>query len=237
VLNMPTAGKVFTSIEFKSLADVAVTLEGYRVEETFEEEEAKFDLITEIANVSIEDELLTGLYSYDYIVHNFHRGKLVPTPATKEVLFSFTELDGRTFITIVDKKAIANRVANKLSDIVFGEMGVIVEARILPETLKKYHLANPEDTKVIFFENMNIPNINKMSLYGPDVVETKLFKEYSARGDPWYILTKSKKQGHTVGLVRDGSVTLFNRVDQGQYLQFIKDEILGMTQPPRTIED
>ena len=234
---MPTAGKVFTSIEFKSLADVAVTLEGYRVEETFEEEEAKFDLITEIANVSIEDELLTGLYSYDYIVHNFHRGKLVPTPATKEVLFSFTELDGRTFITIVDKKAIANRVANKLSDIVFGEMGVIVEARILPETLKKYHLANPEDTKVIFFENMNIPNINKMSLYGPDVVETKLFKEYSARGDPWYILTKSKKQGHTVGLVRDGSVTLFNRVDQGQYLQFIKDEILGMTQPPRTIED
>lgn len=237
MLNMPTAGKVFTSIEFKSLADVAVTLEGYRVEETFEEEEAKFDLITEIANVSIEDELLTGLYSYDYIVHNFHRGKLVPTPATKEVLFSFTELDGRTFITIVDKKAIANRVANKLSDIVFGEMGVIVEARILPETLKKYHLANPEDTKVIFFENMNIPNINKMSLYGPDVVETKLFKEYSARGDPWYILTKSKKQGHTVGLVRDGSVTLFNRVDQGQYLQFIKDEILGMTQPPRTIED
>ena len=237
MLNMPTAGKVFTSIEFKSLADVAVTLEGYRVEETFEEEEAKFDLITEIANVSIEDELLTGLYSYDYIVHNFHRGKLVPTPATKEVLFSFTELDGRSFTTIVDKKAIANRVANKLSDIVFGEMGVIVEARILPETLKKYHLANPEDTKVIFFENMNIPNINKMSLYGPDVVETKLFKEYSARGDPWYILTKSKKQGHTVGLVRDGSVTLFNRVDQGQYLQFIKDEILGMTQPPRTIED
>jgi len=234
---MPTAGKVFTSIEFKSLANIAVTLEGYRVEETFEEEEVKFDLITEIANVSIEDELLTGLYSYDYIVHNFHRGKLVPTPATKEVLFSFTELDGRTFTTIVDKKAIANRVANKLSDIVFGEMGVIVEARILPETLKKYHLANPEDTKVIFFENMNIPNINKMSLYGPDVVETSLFREYSARGDPWYILTKSKKQGHTVGLVRDGSVTLFNRVDQGQYLQFIKDEILGMTQPPRAIED
>lgn len=237
MLDMPTAGKVFTSIEFKSLADVAVTLEGYRVEETFEEEEVKIDLITEIANISIEDELLTALYSYDYIVHNYHRGKLVPTPATKEVLFSFTELDGRTFTTIVDKKAIANRVANKLSEIVFGEMGVIVEARILPETLKEYHLANPEDTKVIFFENMNIPNINKMSLYGPDVVETSLFKEYTARGDPWYILTKSKKQGHTVGLVRDGSVTLFNRVDQGQYLQFIKEEILGMTQPPRTLED
>ncbi len=237
MFNMPTAGKVFTSIEYKSLADIAVTLEGYRVDETFEEDEIKIELITEIANISIEDELLTGLYSYDHIIHNFHRGKLVPTPATKEVLFSFTELNGRTFATIVDKKAIANRVANKLSDIVFGEMGVIVETRILPETLKDYHLANPEGTKVIFFENMNIPNINKLSLYGPDVVETNLFKEYTARGDPWYILTKSKKQGHTVGLVRDGSVTLFNRVDQGQYLQFIKEEILGMTQPPRTIND
>jgi hypothetical protein len=112
-------------------------------------------------------------------------------------------------------------------------MGVIVEARILPETLKKFHLENKESTKVIFFENMDIPNINKLSLYGPDVVDTKLFKEYDAIGDPWYVLTKSKKFGHTVGLVRDSSVTIFNSIDQGQYLQYLKEEIVPMTQPPR----
>ena len=144
------------------------------------------------------------------------------------MLFAFTEIEESTYLIVVGKKAIANRLANRL-----GEMGVIVEARILPETLKEFHLNNPENTRVIFFENMNIPTINKLSLYGPDIVSTSLFKEYAARGDPWYVLTKSKKHGHTVGLVRDGSVTLFNSVDQGQYLQYVKEEILPMTQPPR----
>ncbi len=231
---MPTAGKVFVSTEFMPLSDISVAFEGFRVEESYEEGEVNLDLVTEVVNVSLEDEFLTGLYSYDYVVHNYHRGKVLPSPVTKEVLFAFTIFEERVYLTVVDKKAIANRLANRLSEIAFGEMGVIVEARILPETLREFHLANPESTRVIFFENMDIPNINKLSLYGPDIVSTSLFKEYDAMGDPWYVLTKSKRYGHTVGLVRDGSITLFNSVDQGQYLQYVKEEILPMTQPPRS---
>lgn len=232
---MPTAGKVFVSTEHMPLQDISARLEGYREEEEYEEGEVALELVTEVANVSVEEEILTGLYSYDYVVHNYHRGKVLPSPATKEVLFAFTDLEGRTYLAVVDKKAIANRIANRLSEIAFGEMGVIVEARILPDTLKEFHLANPESTRVIFFENMDIPNINKLSLYGPDIVGTSLFEEYTARGDPWYVLTKSKRHGHTVGVVRDGSVTLFNTVDQGQYLQYVREEILPMTQPPRSM--
>ena len=234
---MPTAGKVFVSTEFAPLVDISTRLEGFREEDTYQEGEINLELTTEVVNLSIEEGILTGLYSYDYVVHNYHRGSVLPSPATKEVLFAFTELDGRIFLAVVDKKAIANRVANRLSEIAFGAMGAIVEARILPETLKEFHLANPESTKVIFFENMDIPNINKLSLYGPDIVSTSLFEEYAARGDPWYVLTKSKKHGHTVGLVRDGSVTLLNSVDQGQYLLYVKEEIIPMTQPPRARVD
>jgi len=230
---MPTAGKAFAATEHAPLADISARLEGFREEETYEEGDAHIELVTEITNVSINEGILTGLYSYDHVVHNYHRGKILPSPATKEVLFAFTEIEESTYLVIVDKKAVANRLANRLSEIAFGEMGVIVEARILPDTLKEFHLNNPENTRVIFFENMDIPNFNKLSLYGPDIVSTSLFKEYAARGDPWYVLTKSKKHGHTVGLVRDGPLTLFNSVDQGQYLQYVKEEILPMTQPPR----
>ena len=230
---MPTAGKVFVSTEYLPLADISVGLQGFREEETYKEGDLEFDLITEVANLSLAEDGLTGLYSYDYIVHHYHRGKITPAAATREVLFSFTDLNDRIYLTVVEKKAVANRVANRLSELAFGEAGVIVEARILPETLKAFHLANPESTKVIFFENMDIPNVNKLSLYGPDLTGTSLFDEYAARGDPWYILTRSKKHGHTVGLVRDGSVTIFNTVDQGQYLQYVKDEVLPMAQPPR----
>jgi len=230
---MPTAGKAFVSTEYLPLPDLSVNLEGFKVEETYEEGEVEFDLVTEVVNLSLVEDTLTGLYSYDYMVHHYHRGQITASPATKEVLFAFTEFEDLIYLIVVDKKVIANRVANRLSEVAFGEMGVIVEARILPETLKEFHLANPESTRVIFFENMDIPNVNKLSLYGPDLTGTSLFDEYAARGDPWYILTRSRKHGHTVGLVRDGSVTIFNTVDQGQYLQYVKDEVLPMTQPPR----
>ena len=39
-------------------------------------------------------------------------------------------------------------------------------------------MKNPEDTKVTFFDNVDIPNINKLSLYGPDLVGTSLFEDY-----------------------------------------------------------
>jgi hypothetical protein len=230
---MPTAGKIFVSTEYRKLAELAAALEGYKVEEEYTEGDFKLNLLTEVANVSITDNILTGLYSYDYVIYNYHRGKVNPAAATKEVLFSVNEYQNRIYLAVVDKKAIANRVANRLSEIAYGEMGVIVEARILPETLKKFHVANKEGTKVIFFENMDIPNINKLSLYGPDLVDTKLFKEYDRIGDLWYVLAKSKKYGYTVGLVRDGSVTIFNTVDQGQYLQYVREEVIPMTQPPR----
>ncbi|MFQ6053263.1 MAG: hypothetical protein ACE5OO_03405 [Candidatus Bathyarchaeia archaeon] len=224
---------MFVSTEYRPLPEISAALEGFRHEETYREGEAEFDLLAEVVNLSLVEETLTGLYSYDYVVHHVHRGRVTPSPATKEVLFAFTDLDRLIYLTVVEKKQIANRVANRLSEVAFGEMGVIVEARILPETLKAFHQANPESTRVIFFENMDIPNVNKLSLYGPDLAGTSLFDEYAARGDPWYVLTRSRKHGHTVGLVRDGSVTIFNTVDQGQYLQYVRDEVLPMTQPPR----
>lgn len=230
---MPTAGKVFVALEPSPLGEIAARLQGWREEEVYREGDYEFTLIAEVANLTLGETSLTGLYSYDYVVHNYHRGRIIPSPATREALFSFNEYQDNLFLIVVEKKEIANRIANRLSEILYGEMGRIVEARILPETLKEFHLANPEHTSVIFFENMDIPNVNKLSLYGPDLTGTSLFDQYAARGDPWYVLTKSRKHDHTVGIVRDGSVTIFNRVDKGEYLRYVADEILPLIQPPR----
>ena len=230
---LPTAGKVFITLEPTPLGDIAAGLQGWREEEVYKEGDYEFTLITEVANLTLGEIFLTGLYSYDYVVHNYHRGRITPSPVTREVFFSFTMFQENLFLTVVEKKDVANRIANRLSEIIYGEMGQILEARILPETLRDFHVANPENTSVIFFENMDIPNLNKLSLYGPDLTGTPLFNQYAARGDPWYILTKSRKHGHTVGIVRDGSVTIFNRVDKGEYIRYVAEEIIHLTQPPR----
>ena len=222
---MVTAGKVFRLVEPTPLSDLASKLDGYRREEEYEESDYKFSLITEVVGLMPRENTLTGLYSHDYVTHAFHRGKTVPLPRTVDAMFNFTQHKERVFLTVVEKKRLANFIANKLSGITYEKLGHIVEARIPPETLRIFHSKNPEDTKITFFDNVDIPNVNKLSLYGPDLVDTTLFEEYGKHGDLWYIVARSKEYGYVVGVTRDVSVTIFNIKDKNRYLEYVKKEI------------
>jgi len=224
---MVVAGKVFRLSEALPLEEIASKLDGYRVEEPYEEGDYKFTLVTEVVGLlpKPEENMLRGVYSHDYIIHVFHRGKVAPLPRTVEALFSFSKLEDATFLTVVEKKRLANFIANKLSEILFDKIGGIVEARIPPETLREFHLKNPEDTKITFFDNVDIPNVNKLSLYGPDLVNTSLFEDYCKHGDLWYIVARAREYGYVVGITRDASVTIFNLTDKEKYLEYVAKEI------------
>jgi len=222
---MVVAGKVFRQSEQLSIAEIASRLDKYHTEEHYEEGDYEFSLITEVAGLVAKGKLLRGVYSHDYVTQIFHRGKILPTPRTIEALFSFSDYQGTTFLTIVEKKRLANSVANDLSKILFEKAGGILEARISPETLKKFHLKNPEDTKITFFDNVDIPNIDKLSLYGPDLINTSLFEDYGKHGDLWYVVARSKAYGYVVGVTRDASVTVFNLADKEPYLEYVAKEI------------
>jgi hypothetical protein len=219
------AGKIFRLTEPLSLEEIVSKLDGLHVEEDYEEGDSKFKLITEVVNLLNKEKMLRGIYSHDYVLHVFHRGKVEPLPRTVEALFSFTEHEGSMFLTIVEKKRLANFIANKLSETMFEKIGGVLEAKIPPETLKDYHLKNPEDTKITFFDNVDIPNVNKLSLYGPDLANTSLFEDYAKHGDLWYVVARSKAFGYVVGITRDASVTIFNLTDEEKYVDYVKKEI------------
>ena len=222
---MVVAGKVFRLVEPLSLVETASRLDGFRIEEPYEEGDYKFTLVTEVVGLLPKENMLRGVYSHDYVMHVFHRGKIIPLPRTVEALFSFSEHEEAMFLTVVEKKRVANFIANKLSEILFEKRGGVVEARISPETLKEFHLKNPEDTKITFFDNVDIPNVNKLSLYGPDLMNTSLFEDYGEHGDLWYIVARSKKYGYVVGVTRDVSVTIFNLTEKERYLEYVAKEI------------
>ena len=145
---MVVAGKIFRLSEPLSIAEIASRLEDYHTEESYEEGDYKFTLVTEVVGLLPKENILRGVYSHDYVLHVFHRGKVAPLPRTVEALFSFTQREGITFLAVVEKKRLANFIANKLSEILFEKMGGILEAKIPPEILKEFHLKNPEDTKI-----------------------------------------------------------------------------------------
>jgi hypothetical protein len=226
---MVVAGKIFRLSEPLSTAEIASRLEGYHIEESYEEGDHKFTLVTEVVGLLPKENMLRGIYSHDYVIHVFHRGKVTPLPRTVEALFSFAQHEAATFLTVVEKKRLANFIANKLSEILFEKMGGVVEARIPPEVLREFHFKNPEDTKITFFDNVDIPNVNKLSLYGPDLISTSLFEDYCKHGDLWYVVARSKEYGYVVGITRDASVTIFNLTDKERYLEYVTKEIYPLT--------
>jgi hypothetical protein len=222
---MVVAGKIFKFTQALSIVEIAQKLNGYHVEEPYEEGDYNFTLITEVVGLMPKPNMLTGIFSNDYVMHVYHRGKSAPLPRTTEATFGFAKAEATTFLTVVEKKRVANFIANKLSEILFEKVGVIVEARIPPETLKEFHNKNPEDTKITFFDDVDIPNVDKLSLYGPDLNNTSLFEEYMKHGNLWYVVGKSKETGYVVGITRQASVTIFNLTDKNKYIDYITKEI------------
>lgn len=219
---MVLAAKIFKVNEPIDMKSIARKLSGYHIEEEIEDGKK---LVTEIVDLDLIGESLTGIYLKDELIYINRRGEKVPTIITLEAPFKFNKYHEKLLLTVIGKKNWANYVANELSKIIFIAIGVIVEAKINPETLKKYHEENPEATKVIFFDNVDIPNINKLSLYGEDLKNTTLYLQYLSHGTIWYIVARSRKHGYIIGLTRNCVVTAFSKVNQYELLRFIEEEI------------
>lgn len=225
---MVLAGKVFVVKEEIDIPTISGKLKGYRTEQDFEYGGEKIPLITEIMKLNMTQESLEGVLSQDCAFTVHHRdGERVVTK-TAESPFTFYKSGERTFLIVLEKKRAANNIANLLSKILFISVGGIVESRIQPETLRKFHEQNPEDTKVIFFDGVNIPNIEKLSLYGSGLANTILYSDYSSRGGIWYMVFKSRKYGIVVGVTRNGVVTAFSEVEPAEFLSYIKTEIIPL---------
>jgi hypothetical protein len=226
---MVSAGKVFKLREELDLSTAATKLSGYRKEEPFEEEQASFNLITEIHSLAFrEDGSLSGVFSKDIVFHVLHHGNLVPVPKTLEAPFVFAKRGDSLLLFVVEKKERANNIANLLSEILFITAGSIVEARIDPNVLRNFHERNIEGTKVVFFEDVDIPNINKLSLYGSSLSNTSLYIDYLSHGKIWYAVMTSKKYGYIVGLTRTAIVTIFGNIGLPEFITYVADEIFPL---------
>ncbi len=220
---MPTAGKIFRYREDLSLEEINEKLEGYEVSIGSEE---GIPLITDIPTLRLSEDELEGLYRYDGVVIHRHRSGLQVTPMTTDAPFIFKHKEGEIFVIIIAKKVVANKVANELSKILHGEVGAIVEVMINPRAVEHFYEAG-EGTKVLFLDEMTIPNMKKLAMYGENVLQTNLFGEYSEDGEPWYVVVKTKT-GYTAGLVRDAAVTVFNLVDMLTFLSFLEESIFPL---------
>ena len=225
---MVLAGKVFLVRESSDMDVLAEKLKAFRVETETTVEYQDFKLLSEVGDLSIGKGILEGTYSFDSVFTVRQRDKAVPVARTYEAPFSFNLFKDRLFLTVYDKKNRANNIANEMSKAVFLSLGQIVEARIEADTLRKFHEANFDDTKVIFYDDIDIPNISKLSLYGAELGNTSLYTDYMSHGKLWYIVFRSKKFGYVLGLTRNCILTGVSRMELPDFMLVIRDQVLPL---------
>ena len=181
-----------------------------------------------MSELTLQDDSLTGIFSQDQIMEVFHRGENTHVPRTLEAPFIFREYNGKMLLIVLEKKLRANNIANQLSKTLFITTGEIVEARIPAENLKKFHDENLENTKIVFFDDIDVPNVDKLSLYGSELGDTSLYADYSSHGSIWYTVVKSSKYGYVIGLTRTSVVTVFSRVERQDFVKYIFDEVFPL---------
>ena len=229
---MPVSAKIFLHQETIPLEEAAERLNGWNEEETFEAAPGKdYTLLTNIMEVEHNDEELSGIYAYDLVATHIWRGEVSYTPFTTTAPFIFTEQDDQKFLIVLAPKSVANRVANKLSMILHGAHGVIIEPVIQTASFDKFQ-SGTEATNIMLFDDIDIPNIDKATLYGGDggnVQQTDLYGNFTSHGRPWYMVARTKVRGWTVGIVRDATIVVFNTVSIEAFVEFLKEKIFPMT--------
>jgi hypothetical protein len=226
--------KIFEIKEEANLGVIIGKLKDFHEEELYETEKGEtINLVTEVLDLKQTGNTILGIFSKDFVYRRFYKRQLVEAPVTEESSFWIKPFNGRVFIIVSApsvargvKKLLTNYVANKLSKVLFITSNAIVEVNISHTTLKELHESNPQATKLIWFDGVDIPGIEKLCLAGSDLSNTRLYYDYLEHGKIWYVVFEVQKRGIVVGITRNCVVTLFSKSTVEEFINYILEDLL-----------
>jgi hypothetical protein len=233
---MVLPAKIFQIKENVDLGVIAWKLKDFHEEERYETEKGKaITLVSEILDLKQEKGAITGVFSKDFVQSRFFRREPVEVAVTEESPFWIRPFKQRVFIIVSApsvargvRKLLTNYIANKLSKILFIKPGAIVEGKIPHETLKELHESNPQATKLIWFDEVDLPGVEKLCLAGSDLADSELYHDYLKHGKIWYVVFESQKRGIMVGITRNCVVTLFGKSSTEEFINYILEDLLKL---------
>lgn len=231
---MVLPAKIFEIKEETDLGLIVWKLKDFREEEVYRTEKGEdISLVTEILDLKQGENFATGVFSKDFIGKRHYRRSLIEAPTTEESPFWITPFKDRSFLIVLApsvargvKKLLTNYVANKLSKVLFIEPHTITEAKIPHDVLKTLHESNPQATRLIWFDEVDIPGVEKLCLAGSDLVDTELYRDYLEHGKIWYVVFEVQKREVVVGITRNSVVTLFSKSTTQEFVNYILEDIL-----------
>ncbi len=221
---MALSAKVFRLAEYIPFDVIYDKISNYRVSEEVD------GVVIEkfFRDLSYSGNLLKAEYVYDEPMEIDVGGEVKLLPRRRYALLAFTEYEGNIYVIILEKKFRANRIALQLSDILFIRRDMVLEAYTTHEILKGLHESNPESTRVIYFDNVDIPNIKKLALYGRSLADTNLYSRYLEHGLIWYVVFEHRETGFVVGITRNMIIAMFSNITSDEFIDFIIEHLIPL---------
>jgi hypothetical protein len=208
-------------------------LTGWREVEGVEGEE-DLQLVTEVLEMKNNEGVISGIFAKDFYREHTYRRKIMSSPQTEEAPFWIVKHGERHFLIIMApsvargvKKLLSNHVAVALGGILNAD---VREAKITHETLQKLHESNPQATNLIWFDNVDLPGVDKLCLSGQGLADTGMYKEYIDHGMIWYVVFTSQPRNYTIGITRSVVITNFSKCTPDEYIEFVSDDILKLVE-------
>jgi hypothetical protein len=205
-------------------------LVGWR--EVVQVEGEDLQLLTEIIEVEEKEDVINGVFAKDFYREHTYRRKIVSNPQTEEAPFWIVKHGQRHFLIVMApsvargvKKLLSNHVAIALGSILTAD---IRESNITSETLEKLHESNPQATNLIWFDNVDLPGVDKLCLSGQGLADTGMYREYIDHGMIWYVVFTSQGRDYTIGITRNVVITNFTKSTFDEFIDFVRDEILKL---------
>ncbi|MCS7117673.1 MAG: hypothetical protein NZ957_02675 [Thaumarchaeota archaeon] len=225
---MVLTAKVFEVRAQSTLGAVARKLKDFRNVEAVKEDDSEVELITDVHDVRGERDRVSGVFSRDKLVRVRQRGKVVPVVKTVDAYIEFRDRGDKLLLVVMQEKHFANYVATTLSNSLFLNYRSIVEARIPHERLVELHNRNPESTRLIWFDQVDYPGVDKLALAGPSLMDTSMYDEALKHGKIWYIVYATREGGRIYGLTRNCVVTAFSRISESDFLDYVVRDVLPL---------
>ncbi len=83
---------------------------------------------------------------------------------------------------------------------------------------------------MVVFGSIKLPSLNKVTLYGEDLVNSKVLKQYFKLGREQYVMFEEEEA--VIGISVEGVVTLFTKASQEKIIDIIYKKIIPLSEPP-----
>ncbi len=223
--------KIFEVVEEFDLATIASKLKNYKLLEVEEIDGREVEVGVEVRDLEMSEGRLVGVVEESFVISLRYRGEEFRAPISVPTRFEFYPYEDRLLLIIAAKKPRANRIALLFSSILSAKKSAILEAQIPAETLKTLHEEKPGSTKVVFFDNVKLPGVDKLSLYGEQLADTSLYNEYLKLGKVWYVVFEAE-EGLVVGITRNCVIVFFSKIDEDTALDYIREKVIPLTVKP-----